>query len=115
MDAVERITFTKGDEGEFVIHLYHGDNAVRYSIYDPQDVKDVLYLMPKCLSADLEAKNMKMEKGSPVTVEYGAGCEGMAKLSAEQVAAIFWVLSLPDLPSDLDVMVQAIQVCLEGE
>ena len=113
MNAVDKIVFSKGDEGDFIMRLYSGEDFVRYSIVDPQDVKDVIYLMPKCLKADLEAKNM--EFGSePCEVVCEAGCEGMSKLTPAQTFAIMRVLYWGDNPSDLDVLVQAIQVCLEG-
>ena len=86
---------------------------VTYTINPSDDVQDVVYLLPQCLSADLEANNMEI--GSEVcSISCGEGCEGMEKISPAQTHAIFRVLAMADNPSDLDVMVQAIQVCMEN-
>ena len=111
MNEVEKIVFSKNDEGTLLIEFFHGNDAVRYTIYSAEEVFDILYLMPKCLSADLEAKNMTIGEKT-CEVEYGPGCEAVAQVSPEQTHAIFRVLALPDTPSDLDVLVQAIQKCL---
>ena len=113
MKAVDKIVFSKGEEGDFIMRLFGGEDFVRYSIVDAQDVKDIIYMMPQCLKADLEGKNLEFD-GRVCDVECDNGCTAMQKLSPAQTTAILRVLYEGDNPSDLDAMVQAIQVCLQG-
>ena len=108
MGVMNKLVF-KGDDGKTYIELHDDSTYVQYAFNDVEEVFDTLSVMAKCMAADMEGKGIVFDPGYEIVCE--GACEGMmAKFSEPQMRAIFKVLYEKDLPSDLDVLAQELQM-----
>ncbi|WP_350454876.1 hypothetical protein [Slackia heliotrinireducens] len=109
MGALQKIVFADSLEGGIVIELCDNTDGVYYVFNDPEETFNTLQIVAQCLEGDLEAKGIQFADGYDIVCQ--GACENMmAKFSEPQLRAIMRVLYEHDLPSDLDVLAQEIQL-----
>lgn len=109
MGAMSKLAFRESAEGGAVIEL-HGDGAfVSYAFNDPDETFDTFQVIAQCLEDDLKAKGIEFDPGYEIECS-GAFGNMMEKFSEPQLRAIVKVLYEHDLPSDLDVLAQEVQM-----
>ena len=109
MGVLSKLVFAGTEEGGVAIELHDENGFVIYVFNDAEETFDTLSVMAKCMADDMKGKGIEFDP------DYQIVCEGpfenmMAKFSEPQLRAIFKVLYLHDLPSDLDVLAQEIQM-----
>lgn len=108
MGAMKKLVF-KGEGGKAYIEMHDDKAFVQYAFNDPEEVFDTLSVMSKAMAADMEANGIEYSDGYEIVCE--GICDGMMKKFSEpQLRAIMKVLYECDLPSDLDVLAQELQI-----
>lgn len=108
MGAMTKLVF-RGDAGQAIIEFHDENTFVQYPFNDPEETFDTLSIMAQSLAADMEGKGIEFDPGYEIVCE--GTCAGMmAKFNEAQLRAIMRVLYEHDLPSDLDVLAQEIQM-----
>lgn len=108
MGAMKKLVF-KGEDGKAYIEMHDDAKFVQYAFNDPEEVFDTLSVMSKAMAADMEANGIEFAEDYEIVCE--GICEGMMKKFSEpQLRAIMKVLYECDLPSDLDVLAQELQI-----
>ena len=108
MGVMNKLLF-RGEDGKIYIELHDDQTFVQYAFNDADEVFDTLSVMSKALSADMEGKGIEFAQDYDIVCE--GTCEGMMnKFSDPQLRAIMSVLYERDLPSDLDVLAQELQI-----
>ena len=108
MGVMKKLLF-KGSDGKAFIELHDDDTYVQYAFNDVEEVFDTLSVMAKAMAADMEGKGIVFNPDYDIVCE--GACAGMMdKFSEPQMRAIFKVLYEKDLPSDLDVLAQELQM-----
>jgi hypothetical protein len=108
MGAMNKLVF-KGEDGKTYIEMHDDRTYVQYAFNDRDEVFDTLSVMSKAMAADMEANGIEFGPDYEIVCE--GACEGMMnKFSEPQLRAIMKVLYECDLPSDLDVLAQELQM-----
>lgn len=109
MSTFNKLLFKGGGDGAVLIQLHDDTTFVQYAINDAEEAFSTLDLMAKCLNADMQAKGVTFSED--YVIECEDACAGMMnKFSEPQMRAIIKVLYEGDIPSDLDVLAQELQM-----
>ena len=108
MGVLKKLVF-KAESGRAVIEFHDDSTFVQYPYNDVDEAFDTMSVMAQSLAADMEGKGIQFDPDYEIVCE--GTCEGMMeKFSEPQLRAIMKVLYMKDLPSDLDVLVQELQM-----
>lgn len=109
MALLQKIVFTGSDEGGVSIEFHDGVTYKSYAFNDPDETFNTLQITAQCMEDDLKGKGIEYDDG--YEIECTDVCANMMeKFSEPQLRAIMKVLYEHDLPSDLDVLAQEIQM-----
>ena len=121
MEAINKIIFRESPEyGELVVEFTDGKTSMNYYFNTSRDGREVLNAMPLCLKEDINSKGLYFpgEAGMPSKdIELScieAYADLMEKFNNDQVIAIFYALYNEYIPSDLDVLISALEMRLAG-
>lgn len=113
MGKMNKLVF-RGENGKAYIELHDDNTFVQYVINDPDEAFSTLRIVADCLEADLEAKGITFDEDYYIVCE-GTCADMMEKFKESQLRAIIRVLYSHDLPSDLDVLAQELQLRMGGQ
>ena len=113
MGTMNKLLF-KAEDGKAYIELYDSNTRVQYVINDPSEAFSTLRIVADCMEADLDANGITFDENYEIVCE--GTCEDMMeKFKESQLRAIISVLYSHDLPSDLDVLAQELQLRMGGK
>lgn len=120
MGAINAIIFKESEEhGELIVEFTDGNTSMEYFFNTSRDGREVLNGMPIFLAADMHSKGLTFNDPHSHPDEITLSCAGSyedlyAKFDDEQIIAIFYALYSEYIPSDLDVLISALEMRLSG-
>lgn len=120
MGAINAIIFKECEEnGELIVEFTDGVKSMEYFFNTSRDGREVLNGMPIFLEPDMTSKGLEFKDPHKFKGEITLSCvdayaDMQAKFEDEQIIAIFYALYSGYIPSDLDVLISAIEMRLSG-
>lgn len=121
MKPINAIIFKESPEhGELVVEFTDGITSMDYFFNTSRDGREVLNCMPQCLKEDINSKDLYFPgEGGVASKDIELRCEDayadlIEKFNNDQVIAIFYALYNEYIPSDLDVLISALEMRLAG-
>lgn len=120
MAAINAIIFKESEEyGELIVEFTDGEKSMEYFFNTSRDGREVLNGMPIFLQPDMKSKGLTFNDPNENKGEITLSCvdaysDLSAKFEDEQIIAIFYALYSGYIPSDLDVLISALEMRLSG-
>ena len=120
MADINQIIFKESEEhGELIVEFTDGEKSMEYFFNTSRDGREVLNGMPIFLEADMTSKGLGFvdpnKEPDKVTLSCIDAYEDLkAKFDDAQIIAIFYALYSGYIPSDLDVLISALEMRLSG-
>lgn len=120
MAKITDIIFKESEEnGELIVEFTDGTTSMEYFFNTSRDGREVLNGMPQFLLVDLNSKGLFFEYDDETYGGIKLSCvdayqDLKAKFNDGQIIAIFYALYNMYIPSDLDVLISALEMRLSG-
>ncbi len=112
MAKMNKLVFKGGASDPVLIELHDDSTYVQYVFNDVEEVFGTLRIMADCMAADMDGKGISFDPDYEIVCE-DACANLLEKFSERQLRAIIGVLYEKDLPSDLDVLAQELQMRMQ--